>query len=484
LELTARPSLSGLPRAAVLGGLVLGVGALCGAAAAFAGPLYAVAGAFAAIVGLAMLGNSRTTLLAFVAVATLLPYGVVPVSVGGVRLTFIDITLTLLLLTWILRFLSQRETEIVATPVDLPLVLLIGLAIASFIFGTAYAVTPETTRQFLKLINSMLFFFTITQIVRTRRDLEMLIKALVVGGSVAAVIGVLLYHLPAAQASTYLRSLRPFGYPTGEVLRYVEDSGVRTTTLRAIGTSVDPNVFGALLLVTGALTTGWLLAARGPARRWLAVGVLAIVYALLLSLSRGSWIGFAIAGLVLGVGGYRRLFLVVPAVLLPAVVLFSGQLARYGEHFLKAVYAQDQATGMRLGEYKDALNLIQQNPWLGVGFGAAPSSDLYLGVSSTYLLVGEEMGLTGLAVYLLTIGTVIAVGVRGVRAASPATRPIALACLAAFAGVVVSATFDHHYFNLRYQHVSALFWMLAALVVRAPFLGPVDEAGPADNQPQ
>jgi polysaccharide biosynthesis protein PslJ len=268
------------------------------------------------------------------------------------------------------------------------------------------------------------------------------------------------------------------------VLRYVEDSGVRTTTLRAIGTSVDPNVFGALLLITGVLTIGWLLAAKGATRRWLSFGLLAIVYALLLSLSRGSWIGFTVAGVVLALAGYRRLFLVVPAVLIPAVVLFSGQLARYAEHFLKAVYAQDQATGMRLGEYKDALNLIQQNPWLGVGFGAAPSSDLYLGVSSTYLLVGEEMGLTGLAVYLIAIGTVIAAGVRGVRAAPPSARPIALACLAAFCGVVVSATFDHHYFNLRYQHVSALFWMLAALVVRAPVLGAVDASEPADNQPQ
>lgn len=482
MELTTRLAPSGIPRVALLGALVLVVGAACGAAAAFAGPLYAVAGGIAAIVGVAMLGNTRMTLLAFIAVVTLLPYGVVPVSVGGVRLTFVDITLSVLLLTWMLRFLVRRD-EIVGTPVDLPLVLLIGLAIASFVFGTAYAVTPEITRQFLKLINSMLFFFTIVQIVRTRRDLEMVVKALIVGGALAGAIGAILYHLPAAQASNLLRSLRPFGYPTGEVLRYVEDAGVRTTTLRAIGTSVDPNVFGALLLVTGTLALAWLLAARGAARRWLAVAVLAIVYALLLSLSRGSWVGFAVAVAVLGLAGYRRLFLVVPAVLLPAVVLFSGQLARYVEHFLKAVYAQDQATGMRLGEYKDAINLIQQNPWLGVGFGAAPSGDLYLGVSSTYLLIGEEMGITGLLVYLITLGTVIAVGLRGVRRASPAARPIALACLAAFAGVIVSATFDHHYFNLRYQHVSALFWMLAALVVRAPYLGAEEALSDADNPP-
>src|SRR5207244_4462098 len=134
-----------------------------------------------------------------------------------------------------------------------------------------------------------------------------------------------------------------------------------------------------------------------------------VVYALLITLSRGSWIGFAVALVVLGVARYRRLFLVVPAALVPGVLLFGSQLGVFVDHFLKAVYAQDQATGMRIGEYKDALNLISQNIWLGVGFGAPPSSDLYLGVSSTYLLVGEEMGLVGLAAYLVLLGAIVTV---------------------------------------------------------------------------
>ncbi len=470
MELTTRPARFAPPRALVLGGAVLAVGLACGALAAFAGPLYAVAGLLAVGVGAAMVMDTRVTLLVFLGVATMLPYGVGPVSIGGVKPTFIDVTLSLLLLTWVLRFLGGRNQDLVGTPVDLPLIVLIGLAVASFVFGTAYAVTAETTRQFLKLLNSMLFFFTITQIVRTRRDLSTLLRWLMIGGVGAAAIGIVLYHLPPDTASAYLRSLRPFGYPTGEVLRYVEDNGVRTNTLRAIGTSVDPNVFGGLLLIVGSLIAGHLPAARGAARRWLAIGLALVVYALLITLSRGSWIGFVVALVVLGLARYRRLFLAVPAVLLPAVLLFSSQLGVFVDHFLKAVYAQDQATGMRLGEYKDALNLISQNLWLGVGFGAPPSSDLYLGVSSTYLLVGEEMGLVGLAAYLVVLAVVVVTAVGSLRRQGAAASPVALACLAAFVGVLVSATFDHHYFNLRYQHITALYWMLAALVVRAPVL--------------
>lgn len=451
------------PAGLVAAGVAVGVGA--GALAAFAGPLYAFAGLVGLAAGVVLLVNQRACLLGFVAVATLLPFGVVPLSIGGVRLTFIDVTVTLLLLTALLRTLARRDGGAVATPVDAPLVLFLGLAVAAFVFGTGYAATPETTRQYFKLLNSTLFFFTIVQTLRSERDVRLVVRALAIGGAVAAVIGIVLYHLPEGQASGLLRSLRPLGYPTGEVLRYVEDNGVRTKTLRAIGTSIDPNVFGALLFVTGTLMLGELLEAPRRLRPWFALGLGATVYALLLSLSRGSWVGFAAAVAILTLARYRRLLWAIPAISLPAVLLFWNEAARFVDRFLKAVYAQDQATGMRLGEYKDALTLISQNPWLGVGFGGTPSSDLYLGVSSTYLMVAEEMGLLGLGAYLLVVGVVVVTAVRRFRGLAPARQPLALACLAAFGGVLVAAAFDKHFFDLRYQHIAALYWLLAALVL-------------------
>ena len=64
-------------------------------------------------------------------------------------------------------------------------------------------------------------------------------------------------------------ALRPVGYPTTRVLRFVED-GPALGQERAIGTSVDPNSFGGLLVVLVALTLTQLLAAApaGRARCW------------------------------------------------------------------------------------------------------------------------------------------------------------------------------------------------------------------------
>ena len=55
---------------------------------------------------------------------------------------------------------------------------------------------------------------------------------------------------------------------------------------------------------------------------------------------------------------------------------------------------------MRFGEYKDALILIERYPLFGVGFTGTPDMDIYLGVSMLYLIIAENMGVIGLAIFL------------------------------------------------------------------------------------
>src|SRR5690606_27545585 len=81
--------------------------------------------------------------------------------------------------------------------------------------------------------------------------LERLVKALLLAGAGAALIGIFLWVLPDENANTLLNYLQRVGYPGGMVLRYIEDNPELSE--RAIGTSVDPNSFGGLLLMIGAL---------------------------------------------------------------------------------------------------------------------------------------------------------------------------------------------------------------------------------------
>src|SRR5690606_2490792 len=126
---------------------------------------------------------------------------------------------------------------------------------------------------------------------------------------------------------------------------------------RAIGTSVDPNSLGGLLLMIGALV-GPQIATRKPLfRRWVIRGIAGLIFlALILTFSRGAMLGLA-AGLgFVAVARYRRL---IPYMLIAALLLLVLPVTQtYIARFLEGFQGSDLATQMRFGEYKDAMRLI------------------------------------------------------------------------------------------------------------------------------
>lgn len=461
--------------------LALGVG-VGGAVVLAENAVYVVAGLVGLALGLAMLLSTQVGFLSFVGVATLLPFAVVPVPLGTVKLTLVDVTLTSLLLVFLARLLLRREERFQVSGLEGFVGLYVGLAVFSFLIGTG--TSAETVRLFLKMINSVLLFFTVVNCVRTRRQLEQIVAGLIVGAAGSAAIGIVLYVIPQPTAARLLSSLAPLGYPSGgNVLRYLPS----TEVLRAISTSIDPNIFGAMLMLAVVLAASQVLAPRPALDRRLLVGLAAVILvALLLSYSRGSWVGALAGVLFIAALRYRRAWVILaPAAALVALgVLPSlGDLPGLGgffSHLQSGFEARDQAAAMRLGEYKDAFRLIGQYPWFGVGFGVAPDVDLYIGVSSIYLLLAEQMGLVGLAAYLLAVGVLLwrALRVLILEKPEPGVGSLLLGTSAAFVAALTAGALDHHFVNLRFPHMVALFWLMAGLTVVGSRLG----RGPGDAE--
>ncbi len=416
-----------------------------------------VFGALAGLaVGAAMLRSPQAALLVFVAVASLLPFGVIPIRLG-VQLTMIDGVLTVALLVTVLRLLRAR-TAPVASPINGLLVLFVGLACVSFTLGTSFSFSSDLLRYFLKLVNSILLYFVVIQVVRTRAQLVQLVQALILAGGAAGATALAIYLLPRNTQVQLLSALRPLGYPSGpDVLRTIPG----TETLRAIGTSIDPNLLGGLLMMAAAITVGQVLAPRPLLPRLWLVGLGgAQIGALALTYSRAAWVGLAVAVLYLATFRYRRAWVV--AALAGLVLVFVPQGNAVLTRFLEAFGGRDPATALRLVEYHTASELIGQYPWFGVGFGTGPNVELFLGVSSLYLLIAEEMGLVGLAVFLATVGLLFVHGLRALaRLSDPRDQGLALALQVSLAAALASGLFDHYFF--RFPHSLALFWLYAAL---------------------
>ena len=136
---------------------------------------------------------------------------------------------------------------------------------------------------------------------------------------------------------------------------------------------------------------------------------------------------------------------------------------------------------MRLGEYKDAFILISRYPWLGVGFAGTPDIDIYIGVSSVYLLIAEQMGLVGLFVFLAIMAIFFAYTGRARWRMRKGTRleSILLGLVTALAGAMVAGILDHYLFNLNFPHAVALFWLWLGLAMAATMVEGETEDTPA-----
>jgi hypothetical protein len=450
-----------IPSPILLALAAIGLGVVTGVAVVAASPLYVVAG-LVGLAGLATLfANWRYSAYGFVLVATLLPYGVIPIPIGVVKLTLVDVCLTAGLLTWLFRILADRAEEVRSSGMDLPVLLYLGACLTSFILGTGYLTTTSDARLFLKMLNSILFFFVVVNNVRSESLVRRLLQLLTVGGSVVGLLAIALYVTPAPTATRLLASLARLGYPDTNILQY----DATTHVLRAIGTSIDPNILGATLMVCGVVNVGLMAVPQAARWRLALVGLLVpTVVGLLLTYSRGSLVGFLAGCGVIATLRYRRLWLI--ALVGVALLAVSGELARssFVTHLETGLAVQDQATQMRFGEYKDAFRLILAYPIFGVGFGTAPDVDLYVGVSSIYLLIAENTGLVGLAIWVWVIAAAVLRSLRRVTTVSSPLMTIAVGLLGALVAMLVAGLFDHHFVDLNQPHVVGLVWLVLGLL--------------------
>lgn len=494
--------------------VALGVSALAAAAlgglAAAISPLAAAAGLLGLLLLVAVGRWPTLGLFLFVLVVATLPFGVVPVRVG-VQLTFVDGVLLATYAAFALRLLSQPAPGPGGQPRRAPwlgaagwwLLAFVAVAVLAYLLGSgSTGVSAEGARRFAKLLASLLFFLVAVRLIGpSRRVLVGLARALMLGGAAAGALAAGLWLLPPPTQLNLLLRLAPLGYPTGDVLRYEPaPNGTYTDQLRAVGTAVDPNVLGGTVMLAAALIVLQLFAARERLlpRPLLLLLLLPTLAGLVLSFSRASWVGL-VAGVLFVGRRDRRVWAAGAAGAALLLALPIGQ--RVLERFVGGFSAVDPATALRLGEYRNAATLIQRYPLLGIGFGPSPDIDVTAGVSSVYLLVGEQTGLLGLAVYLAALAAVLLAGLRAVaRARAVGDRlleGLALGGLAAFTGALVAGLADHYFANQAFPHAVALFWLYAAMLVAAerqstratqvtPALAPpgAGEAPPAPSPPR
>jgi hypothetical protein len=402
-----------------------------------------------------------------IGVVCLLPFASFPFEIGFTP-TLLDAALGALFLVWAFQVATGAQQEFIGTPLGLPIAVFLLLAVGSFVFGLAHApLTSYIIRHFGEILLSVALFFLVVNTVRDVDRLRRIVHALLWATFAAAILGIVLYivavYISDDLVIRALSVLGRVGYPTGPgILRYIRDDP--DLPMRAISTSVDPNVLGSLLNLTLGIAVPQLFAQRPLIRRRYLVPMLgAMALCLGLTISRGSLGGVGVALAVAASLRYRKLWLLLLVALVLLLVL--PQTQDFVAHSLEGLRGEDLATQMRFGEYKDAFILIGRYPWLGVGFAGSPDIDTYIGVSNVYLLIAEQMGLVGLASFLVVMGVFFVRfwRTRHLAAGNPELEPLRWGLHTGIVGALVGGIFDHYFFNLDFHHSVTLFWLVVGL---------------------
>jgi putative inorganic carbon (hco3(-)) transporter len=219
-----------------------------------------------------------------------------------------------------------------------------------------------------------------------------------------------------------------------------------------------------------------------------------ILGGLLVSWSRGAWIGFAGAVVVmiwltppkfwqgtLALGFVGTLFVLLwTAGLLPAsitsrITSFTEDFSGFKDMRGAAINDENFAVVERLAHWQAAIRMAEEHPLLGVGFGNyEPAYEnfslinwtLALGHAHNYYLnLLAETGIIGLTAYLVMGAIIIWLTFRAIQKAnSPIERGIAVGLMGVWTHLSIHSLFDKLYVNNLFLMVGVLLGLLAVLL--------------------
>jgi putative inorganic carbon (hco3(-)) transporter len=307
------------------------------------------------------------------------------------------------------------------------------------------------------LVQTFLVFLYLSNSVRGREDFVFIIGVLVAAVALEAVAVI------AAWGAGHNFSFSPLSSGGGDVRDADE-------VFRPAGTLRQPNVAGSFLAASLAPV---LMVAAARFRPWLRA-VSAVVFALgvvalVLTASRGGWLGFVLAMLFLAVVGVRRGVLKLRLVLLALLVVVAVAFS-FADTITARLSDDGGAAAGRVPLMEIAWNMVQARPVLGIGLNnfstvlpdfAGPrfSGDWLAVVHNQYLLIWAETGTAALGAFLLFLAATIRRAWGASACADPQLAAIAIGLAAAVVGLLPNMAVER--FVNRPQ--LGLLWLFGAL---------------------
>jgi len=385
-------------------------------------------------------------------------------SVQGWAVTAIQIITLLALTAFLIEKCLTGTWEWIKTPLDLPLLILLILVILSAVFSQH---RPSSLWAAVMLITYIVIYYLVIHTVRTRARFKYLVFLIIGVATFLAVFGLFKKF-----------GINPFPWWDYGDLKYRPDY--------LASTYGNYNHLAGYMEMALPLTLGlFLLDYRRGKLLTLCYVTLLLIAALILSLSRGGWVG-ALTGLTFMAAvlltnryftGKKLIAALAGGFVVAVIVVFASTPV------VERINTLDQKSEIpnfkaRVSVWGGAIEMIEEHPFLGTGPGTFTTvytqyqppgvTPRYFKAHNDYLHFVSEVGLPLVAVILWMIIALYRKGFRKMQNPSRLVRGITIGALSGITAILVHSIGD---FNLHIPANALLFTVLAALVA-APF--PID----------
>lgn len=444
--------------------------------------------------GLALIAVLRFPELALYALILAVPYGSwFPIPIGVGNLTAVDLLIVVVLALWVARMIGlERAIRIRIPLLAAPLALFLGAALVSITAATSLEYAAKEFVKWLELAAVYVFVANDLDEVQVTRVLAVWLLA----GLSQAAIGIYQFVFRAgpegfALFGRFMRAYGTFEQPNpyagylGLVIPVA--LGVVIGTGTVLLSSVSNRNLGTLLRTWSWRQVTW----TGGLGMLATAALVAMLAALLMSWSRGAWVGVGVALVFVAVMQSRRAFVVstvagfvlIMTVLLSSINLIPGAVAErfsgIGDYFgifdVRGVKVDDTnfAIVERMAHWQAAVEMFADHPALGVGIGnyvpayssyALPRWSDPLGHAHNYYLnIAAETGTVGLLAYLILWGTALWQGWRAVCTSHGLARGVAAGLLGMMIALGIHNGFDNLFVHGMAAQVGIGLGMVSAI---------------------
>jgi O-antigen ligase/Tfp pilus assembly protein PilF len=319
------------------------------------------------------------------------------------------------LMFWGLRIVSEEKLKIIRTPLDLPILSFMAISVLSLLWSNSPMVSLKELPLFLA---GPFLFFIITNNIQDERQINYIIRALLIVGSLFGIYGILQYN--GIDFSFWQRNIG---------------------RQKVFGLFGNVNFFAEYLILPLPIAVSLFFASRNKIKKiLLSIGIMAMVGSLMVTFTRGSYLGFGAALIFMFllylisrgkkfIKENKKIFILILALIILSTFLFAlpNPLNKPGTAISKiksrisiSQLTKDTSLKRRKAIWGFTSLMIKDHPILGSGLGTFKYNSLKYQAKffeqgnnrslypygfadkthNEYLQMGVEIGLIGLGVFI------------------------------------------------------------------------------------